>query len=311
MNNFERLNITTYIIFHLNPKSNYNMKKVIYLALLLTVSFAQCACVGNTKASTGSATENKASITNDDFREILLNSNFPFPTDIPKDKIQIEIDSQKNGTYLCRVYFETNGTGTLGWIKYDSVNKKLYNVTNEDPVELDFEKDASDERSSILPFSFDKYFEEYLSKGEEEISEEDKMKYHEYNFDENNELQQVFSSKWKYTPSTYMILDKKDNFTFYFFRASKQEENDSVLISILATVKGNNLIASLNMNDFDTANASSTFDISKELVISIYKTLTKETGEFDDNGPICISTRGSLIKEYVVDLNGNILQKPK
>lgn len=314
------------------------MKKIIHLALLLTISFIQYACIGNanTKTSTGIATETNAYTINDCFKEMLLSSNFPLSNDIPKDKIQVDIDSQENNVYLCRVYFETEGTGTLGWIKYDSVHKKLYNVTYEDPVELCFEmnwanklnrilndtsgneveqqdiisqtENISDEKCSVLPFDFEKYFEEYLSKEYDEVSEEVQMRYCEYNFEENKELRRLFSSKWEYHPSAYMILDKNENFILYLFRASNQEDEDTVLVSILATVKGGNLISSLNLN---TVNAGSTFVISKDLVISIYKTSTKEMREADENGSEYISKKDSLIAEYVIDLNGKILQKQK
>ncbi|AUX17246.1 hypothetical protein [Flavobacterium columnare] len=51
--------------------------------------------------------------------ELVRSSNFPFSEwDIPKEKINLIIDEHNNEFIRAKLAYDTNGTGTIGWIEY-------------------------------------------------------------------------------------------------------------------------------------------------------------------------------------------------
>lgn len=113
----------------------YNGIIIVYFFLLFT------SCSGNNPTTKNEIiTQNISRI--DSLRNLVLSSNFPFEDDISKNKINILIDSEKDCVYLCKLFYETDGTGTLGWIEYDTRQKILRNISPwlEDSEILSFDQ---------------------------------------------------------------------------------------------------------------------------------------------------------------------------
>lgn len=72
--------------------------------------------------------------------EMVRNSNFPF-RGISKEKVELMIDSDEIHQIKAKVFFETNGTGTLGWITYNPELRRLDNISldPETPEKLIFD----------------------------------------------------------------------------------------------------------------------------------------------------------------------------
>ena len=76
--------------------------------------------------------------------ELVRSSNFPFKDwNITPDKINLIIDEDNKHIIRAKLFFETNGTGTIGWIEYNINNKILLNTSAnlEKPEKLNFKLD--------------------------------------------------------------------------------------------------------------------------------------------------------------------------
>ncbi len=74
--------------------------------------------------------------------ELVRSSNFPFSEwKIDKNKINLLIDEDSDDIISCKLFFDTEGTGTIGWIQYHKNNGKLFNTSAnlENPVELNYD----------------------------------------------------------------------------------------------------------------------------------------------------------------------------
>lgn len=111
-----------------------NYCTVIFLSLLISVpSFSADAESGSGQCY--------AYIT-----EMVRSSSFPFSKwELAPDKINIDIDDDNDDDISARLFFDTDGTGTIGWVKYNKNSNKLYNTSAEldKPVELAFNNEFS------------------------------------------------------------------------------------------------------------------------------------------------------------------------
>jgi hypothetical protein len=128
------------------------LKNIVALQLMLFALLQSCnnrAAQDKVMANVESEETNKTEEYGSFYylEKLVLSSKFPFPDDIPQEKIHVLYDSDENYIYLCRVYFDTDGTGTLGWVKYDVKCENLYDITgNEGTMNvLAFDKKWSDE----------------------------------------------------------------------------------------------------------------------------------------------------------------------
>ncbi|MGL4317442.1 MAG: hypothetical protein ACRCTL_12615 [Pseudomonas sp.] len=73
--------------------------------------------------------------------ELVRSSNFPF-VHVTKDKANLLIDNDQGETVSAQVVFDTDGSGTIGWVQYDIQPHQLLNmsVELEEPVLLTFNK---------------------------------------------------------------------------------------------------------------------------------------------------------------------------
>ncbi|MFJ7315929.1 hypothetical protein ACIQVE_24835 [Pseudomonas sp. NPDC098747] len=72
--------------------------------------------------------------------EMLRSSDFPFRY-VGKEKVNLLIDDDHGETVKAQLFFDTDGTGTIGWIKYTPATRVLLNTSAEleEPVALSFD----------------------------------------------------------------------------------------------------------------------------------------------------------------------------
>jgi len=77
--------------------------------------------------------------------EMVRSSNFPFRY-VSKDKVNLLIDEDDGEVVRAKLLFDTDGTGTIGWIKYTPATRVLLNTSAEleEPVELSFDAKFAD-----------------------------------------------------------------------------------------------------------------------------------------------------------------------
>ena len=73
--------------------------------------------------------------------ELVRSSNFPLDR-TQTNKANLIIDSDTGHSVLAKLFFDTQGTGTLGWIEYRVDERKLLNVSAylEEPELLAFDE---------------------------------------------------------------------------------------------------------------------------------------------------------------------------
>lgn len=61
---------------------------------------------------------------------LVRSSNFPYPgLKIDGAKVKLLVDEETEEVISCKLYFDTEGTGTLGWIEYHKRSGKLFNTS--------------------------------------------------------------------------------------------------------------------------------------------------------------------------------------
>ncbi|MDD1009036.1 hypothetical protein M5G27_16305 [Pseudomonas shahriarae] len=83
--------------------------------------------------------------------ELVRSSDFPFQY-VGKDKVNLLIDDDDGETVRAQLFFDTDGTGTIGWIKYTPATRVLLNTSAEldEPVELSFDARFADGYANCL-----------------------------------------------------------------------------------------------------------------------------------------------------------------
>jgi|GEM_PF-2108016 hypothetical protein len=83
--------------------------------------------------------------------ELLRSSNFPF-REVAKEKANLLIDEDDGETIRAKVFFDTQGTGTLGWVRYGVNDGSLLDITvdPEEPVVLRYDERFARAYSSCL-----------------------------------------------------------------------------------------------------------------------------------------------------------------
>lgn len=83
--------------------------------------------------------------------EMVRSSDFPLQY-VGKDKVNLLIDDDDGETVRAQLFFDTDGTGTIGWIKYTPATRVLLNTSAEldEPVELSFDARFADGYANCL-----------------------------------------------------------------------------------------------------------------------------------------------------------------
>jgi len=76
--------------------------------------------------------------------EMVRSSNFKFEY-VKKEKVNILIDDDTGNEVTAQLFYDTNGTGSIGWITYKVDQHELYNTSADldSPVKLKFNKKFS------------------------------------------------------------------------------------------------------------------------------------------------------------------------
>lgn len=81
--------------------------------------------VNNQNVAIASSVNQKPADCYDYLTELVRSSNFPFAEwKVDKEKVNLIIDEESNEIISCKLAFDTQGTGTIGWIEY---HKKMEN----------------------------------------------------------------------------------------------------------------------------------------------------------------------------------------
>jgi hypothetical protein len=107
--------------------------------------------------------------------ELVRSSNFPFSYwKVNSKKVNILIDEENDEKIQAKLFIESDGTGTIGWIEYNKNDGKLLNNSAdlEEPQVLTYDnkwKNAYDDCSNInvrndynynsLPFDFEEFYD--------------------------------------------------------------------------------------------------------------------------------------------------------
>lgn len=117
------------------------MRNTLYSVLLLL------AFVGNTACATQPPEALSITSSNQEegscygyLTELVRSSNFPFKY-VSKEKTNFLIDNDTGDSLLAQLFFDTNGTGTIGWVQYNVSQRQLFNVSGyvDEPEELTFD----------------------------------------------------------------------------------------------------------------------------------------------------------------------------
>lgn len=83
--------------------------------------------------------------------EMVRSSDFPFQY-VGKDKVNLLIDEDDGEVVRAQLFFDTDGTGTIGWIKYTPATRVLLNTSAEldEPVALSFDARFADGYAKCL-----------------------------------------------------------------------------------------------------------------------------------------------------------------
>lgn len=114
------------------------MRKKLYLVLLLLVFVGNTACATPEEPSTASPNQEEGSCYGY-LTELVRSSNFPFKY-VSKEKTNLLIDNDTGNSVMAQLFFDTDGTGTIGWVQYDVSQRQLFNISAdvEEPQELTF-----------------------------------------------------------------------------------------------------------------------------------------------------------------------------
>ena len=112
----------------------------IVLLLFVFIGNAICAILPEKIISSASQNQEKGSCYGY-LTDLVRSSNFPFRY-VSKEKTNLLIDSDTGDSIMAKLLFDTNGTGTIGWVQYDVSQHQLFNISSdvEEPQELTFDK---------------------------------------------------------------------------------------------------------------------------------------------------------------------------
>lgn len=136
----------------MQKEKSYNVLRR-FLFVLATMLFLSCS-ESKKENTTTSSVDTTATITTvtpieesqsncyNHLTELVRSSSFPFKS-IDKSDINLLIDTDEDGVIFAKVFFETEGTGTLGWVNYHVKTRKLENASAdlEVPQKLTFNEE--------------------------------------------------------------------------------------------------------------------------------------------------------------------------
>ncbi len=74
--------------------------------------------------------------------EMVRSSDYPYRDFTTPDKLKLLIDQDDGEQLSLQLFYETSGSGIIGWVRYDVAQQALWNVTidPEEPQALTFDR---------------------------------------------------------------------------------------------------------------------------------------------------------------------------
>lgn len=109
---------------------------ILKIILILCVACSEAA-YANSKSSENQTAANASCYGH--LTELVRSSDFPFGQ-VGNRKVNLIIDNDTGNSVLAKLFFDTHGTGTIGWIEYHVDERKLFNVSAylDEPERLNF-----------------------------------------------------------------------------------------------------------------------------------------------------------------------------
>lgn len=129
------------------PDSSTSSKETNVIARHTVVSFVLAALLPGGVIQVGASTlKIDRSQCYSYLTELVRSSNFPF-TYVKKEKANLLMDDDQGETVSAQVVFDTEGSGTIGWVKYDIQSHELLNTSAElgEPQPLTYEKQYAEQ----------------------------------------------------------------------------------------------------------------------------------------------------------------------
>lgn len=119
------------------------MQRNVLAATLAQIALA--SLLFETVQASASTLKNNRSQCYSYLTELVRSSSFPF-TYVEKDKANLLIDDDQGETVSAQVVFDTDGSGIIGWVRYDIQTHQLLNTSAEleTPKPLSFDKKYAD-----------------------------------------------------------------------------------------------------------------------------------------------------------------------
>lgn len=121
------------------------MRKIVYLTLLICTIVGNSACSAqyqeNPQGNETAASQDQEQGTCYGYlTELVRSSNFPFKY-VSKEKANLLIDDDTGDNVMAKLFFDTNGSGIIGWVQYDVTQRQLLNISAdmEEPEALTFD----------------------------------------------------------------------------------------------------------------------------------------------------------------------------
>lgn len=128
------------------------MNKFLYSALLLLAFFGNAACANQPAKESFTAESNLENGSCYGYlTELVRSSNFPFKY-VTKEKTKLLIDNDTGDNVMAQLFFDTDGTGTIGWVQYNVTQRQLFNISGdvEEPEELTFDTSFATEYETCI-----------------------------------------------------------------------------------------------------------------------------------------------------------------
>ncbi|MGZ0704465.1 hypothetical protein [Pseudomonas piscis] len=84
--------------------------------------------------------------------EMVRSSDYPYRDFTTPDKLKLLIDQDDGEQLSLQLFYETSGSGIIGWVRYDVAQQALWNVTidPEEPQTLAFDRRFAHAYASCL-----------------------------------------------------------------------------------------------------------------------------------------------------------------
>ena len=183
---------------------------------------------------------------------------------------------------------------------------------------------------SILPFDYDTFCKEKMSYQAYEDTR-DTETFRERLLSDTTELGKVIASQFNSLKATYMVLARNENFTLYYFLLLRDGEREAltnnenfelyffqrprdvegigrhlILINVLVTVTGSNILSILEQPLNNQGNLTPTFTVMPDLTINIYNARMERMrwGSVTMDAIGFVPVKEEKIATYTINSNG-------